>query len=473
MTRSTLALALVLVLAGCGEAMLTPDGGGTVDAGSDVGWTAPPLVGPEGALEDTNPDPNIVEVTLRAELTDLDLGDGTVRPMMTYNGTYPGPVLQAEVGDEIIVHFENHTLGDTTVHWHGLRISDEMDGSPRIQEPVAALNGTFTYRFTLPDAGTYWYHPHVRANEQLELGLVGTIVVHDREDPVFDAERVIVLDDVLIDPTTDQIAPFLRSHPELVHGRTGNVLLTNGVVSPGVEGSARPGQIERWRLVNTANARTMSVSLSGATLRVVGTDAGRLAEPFETTRLVLPVGQRYDVEVYYEGAGTVALQSHVLALNDAGDDVIEIAMPAYVVNVDGEAVTPREIVWPVLPTPDARPVDREVEMEFDAIDDPVEGIQWRINGVSHRMEPIFTFSEGETVRMTLRNLAGPEHPFHLHGQFFEIEGRPGLYDTVLVGGGATVTILAHLDNPGQWMAHCHILEHAELGMMTEIVVTPR
>ncbi len=467
---SRLAVFVPLLLVACAEPTAGPDAG--ADASTDTAWSAPALIGPEASLEDTNPDPDVVEVSLRAEMVEVDLGDGTTRPMLGYNGMVPGPVLQAKVGDEVIVHFENHTWDATTVHWHGLRISDEMDGSPRIQEPVAAEGGTFTYRFVVPEAGTFWYHPHVRTNEQLELGLVGTLIVHDREEPVFDAERMIVLDDVLIDPATDQIAPFLRFHPELVHGRSGNVLLTDGQVSPGPERTARPGQIERWRIVNTANARTMSLSLSGATMRVIATDGGRIAEPFETDRLELPVGQRYELEVRYGAAGTVALQSHVLVVNDAGD-VVEQAIPVYVVDVDGEAVEPRELVWPELATPEPRAVDREVEMSFDAINDPAEGILWRINGEAHRMEPLFTFGQGETVRITLANLAGQEHPFHLHGQFFEVPGRPGLYDTVLVGGSETVEIIAHLDNPGRWMAHCHILEHAELGMMSEIVVDPR
>lgn len=280
-----------------------------------------------------------------------------------------------------------------------------------------------------------------------------------------------MLDDVLIDTTTDQVAPFLRSMMELVHRRTGNVLLTNGQISPGVAGEARPGQVERWRPINSANARTMSVSLSGATFRVVGTDAGRLREPFETSRLELPVGQRYDIEVHYGDSSLVRLNSHVLTLNDAGD-VVEVSMPAYEVNVVGEPVAAREILWPELPEPAPRTVDQEVEMTFDAINDPDLGIQWRVNGVAHREEPLFTFTEGQTVHMTLRNLAGSYHPFHLHSQFFQIEGRPGLYDTVLVEGGATVNTVAWLDNPGRWMAHCHILEHAELGMMSEVIVTP-
>lgn len=459
------ALLSILALVGCDGGMAGGDAG--VDGGPP--FEQPALVGVEGVLVDLDPAPGVVEVELRAEYVEVDIGDGVVREMMGYNGMIPGPVLQANVGDEVVVHFTNQIWEDTTVHWHGLRISDEMDGSPRIQEPVAAEGGTFTYRFVMPEAGTFWYHPHVRTNRQLEMGLSGAIVVHDPADPVFDAERVVVLDDILIDPT-GEIAPFLASHPEVMHGRNGNILLTNGRVSPGAPQVAQPGQVDRWRIVNVANARTMQLTLEGATLRVVGTDGGRLAEPYETERLEVPVGQRFDVEVHY-GAGPVSLVSHVLALDDTGA-VVEVPVPVYDVMVEGEALPARDITWPTLPAPAARTVDGESVLEFDAIEDPVEGLQWRINGEANRAEPLFTYTQGQTVQMSLRNLAGPEHPFHLHGQFFEIVGRPGLYDTVLVPGFESVEIIAHLDNPGRWMAHCHILEHAELGMMSEIVVEP-
>jgi FtsP/CotA-like multicopper oxidase with cupredoxin domain len=94
--------------------------------------------------------------------------------------------------------------------------------------------------------------------------------------------------------------------------------------------------------------------------------------------------------------------------------------------------------------------------------------------------PIFTFNEGETVKINLVNKVGPEHPFHLHGQWFEVlsDGRritqfPGLKDTVLLPGMERISILAYFDNPGRWMVHCHIAEHAELGMMGEFVVRPK
>ena len=436
----------------------------------------PPPVEGAPVLEDTNPDPDIVEVELRAELGRVELFDGIGFDAMLYNGVFPGPLLQAEVGDEVIVHFTNALDEPTTVHWHGLRIDDEMDGNPRIQSPVQP-GETFTYRFTPPDAGTYWYHPHVRSHMQVERGLYGAIVIHDPADPEFDAERVVVLDDILIDQ--NGLPPFLASHPEVMHGRHGNVLLQNGSVDP-IAARADRGTVERWRIVNTANARTMNISLSGASGRLVATDGGRLPEPVNFNRLQVAVGQRYDIEVHLDQAGTAALATHVRVVDDTGQAFIE-RIPVMEVEVD-DASEPAESnwrQWADAEPPPVRGIDREETMEFTAINDPVRGLQWTINGEADRSTPLMTFTEGETAHMRLVNRAGPEHPFHMHGQFFEILKVPlasvpimGLKDTVLVPGLSTVEIRVYMDNPGRWMAHCHILEHAALGMMSEIVVEP-
>jgi FtsP/CotA-like multicopper oxidase with cupredoxin domain len=440
---------------------LDVDAGVVPDAG-ETPLVLPPLIGATGVL---------AEVELHARYAPHAISDEIELDMSTYEGLVPGPVLYAAAGDEVIVHFVNETWQETTVHWHGLRISDQMDGSPRIQAPVEPETGTFTYRFVVPDAGTFWYHPHVRAHQQVELGLAAPIVVRDRNDPEYDAERIIVLDDILLDPATNDIAPFLRTHGEIMHGRWGNVLLTNGraevVPEPGEQGA-----VERWRLLNTANARTMELSVQGARMRVIGTDGGLLREPYEVERLTLSAGQRFDLEVTCDAPGAARLISHVTTVTDAGD-LVEEPVTVYEVEVAPSARMPRTIVWPSLPAPAERTVSREVELAFDAVEDVETGLAWRINGTAHWHEPMFTFAQGDTVRMWLRNLAGPEHPFHLHGQFFEIAGEPGLRDTALVPGLETVEIVAYLDNPGRWMAHCHILEHAELGMMAEIQIDPR
>lgn len=370
------------------------------------------------------------------------------------------------------MHFKNELPEPTTIHWHGLRIPADMDGSPRIQSPVQP-GGEFTYSFVAPDPGSFWYHPHVRANEQVEKGLYAPIVIHDAQgqDPVFDLERYLLLDDMLL--AGGDFEPFLQSGMEAMHGRFGNVLVTNGrVEGKGLGPKARRGQVERWRLVNTSNARTMVVSVSGARIFVVGTDGGWLAQPYAVSELTIAVGQRYDLMVAYDTDGEVALYSHVEVL-DANNNVVVRKIPVLSVAV---ASGPAPVLPVVAPRPaDERAPNKQAEIVIDAVNDPTHGLMWRLNGKSHAMDPMFTFAQGDTVKMTITNTAGPEHPFHLHGQFFTISGgaEPGLKDVVLVGGQETREIVARFDNPGRWMAHCHILEHAEVGMMAEIEVTPR
>ncbi len=427
--------------------------------------TPPPEFVGVATLEDINPDPTIVEFELEATVTKKLVRQGIELELYTYNGEFPGPLLEANVGDTVIVHFTNNLPEATTIHWHGLRISDEMDGNPRIQDPVEP-GGTFTYEFQVDDEGTYWYHPHVRAHVQVERGLYGTLVVHEPEDqrPRHDRERFFVLDDVLLDG--DQIAgEFAGGHPELMHGRYGNAFLTNGSID-GVTATAKVGEKERWRLVNTANARTMEIKVEGARMTVYGNDGGRV-EPYETDELLLPVGRRFDVEISYEEAGTAKLNQLVLTRNNFGQIVTQARNVAEIEVQEADAdATPTEVEWaPATQWPE-RSVDREELVVLDAVQGGEHGVEWRINEQAHGMEPLFEFAQGETVKMEIRNMLGPEHPFHLHGQFFQIEGEPGVWDTVLVPGQGTVRITAFMDNPGDWMMHCHILEHAELGMMS-------
>lgn len=473
----------------------------TFACNADQGASPPPLIFPDGeemgapqdmnppvvqaplpqiegfeTLEDINPDPDIVEVNLRAEYATIDIGAGSPLKMMTYNGSFPGPLLQAKVGDRVIVHFENRLMEPTTVHWHGLRISDKMDGSPRVQSPVGP-NQSFTYDFVVPDAGTFWYHPHVRTNEQVERGLQGAFIVHDPNDPVVDKERVLIIDDVLLQG--DDFAPFLAGHMELMHGRTGNTLLLNGKAALPIKPVALSG-VERWRIINTSNARTFPISLSlDGQARLISTDGGLLAQAAKRERIEVAVGQRYDLEVVATpGMPTdVTLNTHLLTIN-AQDEVVEATFPLYQAPAPPSTqAAGQPLAWEGVGV-DTIPYDQEVEFVLDAKQDAAGRLQWLINGQAHSMTPLFTFKQGEVVSMVIKNLQGPEHPFHLHGQFFKVLDNGagsfelGLKDTVLVPGRSTVKILAFMDNPGRWMAHCHILEHAELGMMSEVVVTP-
>lgn len=452
----------------------TSDGGGDGDT-SGAGQLPPPAQQVWGAApaEDKDPAEDVVEVDLEAVEKKVTISEGRTLDMYTYNGEFPGPLIEADVGDKVVVNFTNKLPEPTTIHWHGLRIPDEMDGTPRVQAPVKP-GESFKYEFTVPEAGSFWYHPHVRSNEQVEKGLYGLFVIRGENEPTYDQERYFTIDDILLDG--DQFPPFLRRHPELMHGRYGNILLTNG--SPDLlKLAAKQGQVERWRLVNPANARTMKLAIEGAEWRVIGTDGGLLEKPFTTETLELPVGQRYDVEIRYTEATAVKLNSLVRTRDNNGN-IVEKAIPLAEVDVEQTGIQPRQVELPTVDIPELdRKPTRTEKITMNARRGGDHGIQWTLNGKANPEEPLFNFKNGETVKIALYNAAGPEHPFHLHGQFFkvvfdgrEITDRPGLRDTVLVPGRTTIEIIAYLDNPGQWMAHCHILEHAELGMMSEIVI---
>jgi len=469
-----------------GDASHGGDAGSATDAAAAAAPQPLPALETTSVLVDTNPDPRIVEVDLTAETVKHKLSADTPElPMFLYNGKFPGPTLRARVGDKVIVHFKNNLNQKTTVHWHGLRIPDSMDGSPRVQKPVEP-GGTFTYTFTVPDAGTYWYHPHVRAHEQVERGLYGAIVIQEAENIAFKKDRMLVVDDMRLNSDGTMAKFDVWSHPVTMHGRSGNVLLLNGEQIPLDQVKAKKGDVERWRLVNTANARTMTIDVNGPVfVRVIGTDGGLLAEPYDIDgkKFALPVGARYDLEVTYYEAGTVKLRQHVPIGMTGGSMQYKAFTMQSVLVADDPSV--KQTNTPVLPKPTPignRVVDRTVELIFDSVQDPKSpaGLTWTINGSGMWKEPIFTFEEGQTVIINIHNKGGPEHPFHLHGQFFEILSvngvnpkLPGLKDTVLVSGQSKVRIKAYLDNPGMWMAHCHILEHAELGMMSEFFVKPK
>ena len=467
MQKLTQAVFLALLVGACSSSEEHPTPETTTEAPAP--YVLPDVQG-VSTLEDVNPDPNIVEVSITASRGKTEIKPGAPATVWTYNGELAGPLLKAKVGDEVIVHFRNDLPDPTTIHWHGLRISDQMDGSPRIQDPVKP-GDEFTYRFKVPDAGSYWYHPHVRADLQVEKGLYAPIVIFDPKDPTYDAERFLVLDDIRLE-SNGTISPE-NGMDYSMGGRFGNTLLTNGRPTKESVATAEQGTVERWRILNTANARTMKIGVEGASFRVIATDGGLLPEPYYTTRINVAIGQRYDLEVTYDQPGTAKLLTYVEMQDDAGN-VKEEGMTSFAVDVTESARAPREIVWPTVTMPDRAP-DTEATLELSLQEGANGGPEWTINGKADAMDPVFTWREGSTVLLTITNLVETEHPFHLHGQFFEVldAKQPGLKDVVLVPPAGKVKVRAYVDNPGRWMVHCHILEHAQAGMMAELVVTPK
>ena len=128
---------------------------------------------------DINPDPNIVEIEFDARLAEIEFLPGRKTPAWTYGGSVPGPLIRAKVGDRVIVHFTNRLPEATSIHWHGLRVPNEMDGVPGVNQDPVAPDETFRYEFVVRDAGTYWYHPHINSAAQVGWGMYGPILVED------------------------------------------------------------------------------------------------------------------------------------------------------------------------------------------------------------------------------------------------------------------------------------------------------
>src|SRR5262245_52746818 len=235
------------------------------------------------------------------------LGDDTVR-MLAYGGSIPGPTLRVRQGAEVAVHVRNDGDHETTVHWHGLRLDNAYDGVPGETQAPIPVGGEFTYRLRFPDDGLYWYHPHVREDYGLELGLYGNILVDPAGGdawPPADREAVVTLDDVLVED--GRIAPFRVEGPtHTAMGRFGNVMLTGGSTDLRLE--ARAGEVVRLYFTDTANTRIFNVAIPGARMKLVGGDSGRYEREREVEAVLLAPSARAVVDVLFERAGSFPLE---------------------------------------------------------------------------------------------------------------------------------------------------------------------
>src|SRR5689334_15807477 len=243
----------------------------------------------------------VVRYRLEAAEVDWEIGPGRKVRGYAFNGQVPGPVLEAKQGTPLEIEFTNRLPEPTVIHWHGLRIPAAMDGTEVVQRLVQP-GETFTYRFTPPDAGTFWYHPHFNETEQLEKGLYGALVVRAADELALDGEKILVFDDHRVDKT-GQIAKFgglMDRH----NGREGNVRLINGTSEP--ELTIAAGQIERWRIVNASSARYVRLSLGGKPFQIIGTDGGLIEAPVTVTEVLLPAADRVELAVGpFENEGAV------------------------------------------------------------------------------------------------------------------------------------------------------------------------
>lgn len=457
----------------------------------------------------------------------------TVR-MLGYNGSIPGPTLRVPEGAEITINLKNGGDIGTTLHAHGVRMDNAFDGVPGVTQNEIAPGETFAYKLKFSDPGIYWYHPHVRTDYTLESGLYANIIVTPKDAsywPPVNREIPLMLDDIALDK--NDLLPFdANTSNHTLMGRFGDVMLIHGETSYEIQ--AKEGEVVRLYLTNAANTRLFNFALPGVRMKLVGADGGRYEkETFVDSVLVAP-GERRVVDVFFEKAGQYTMKhqtpnkGYMLGQVSVSADTMDISHANEFLVLRNNRVVADELenlmnVY-LGKTPDKKlnlSLDMTSEMRkgmpsgmhsmggmtmsdsgMDMGDDG-DALEWEdtmaemnrasnSNMMSWKLVDSVTnktnmdindwnFRLGEKVKVRIFNeptsMHPMQHPIHFHGQRFMVLSTNGMknvnpvwMDTTLIAKGDTVDILLDITNPGDWVAHCHILEHAESGMMLPFMV---
>jgi len=443
--------------------------------------------------------------------------------MYGFNRMVPGPLIRVPQNATITVRFHNRIDLPSTVHWHGVRLNNRFDGVPGMTQDSVAPGKDFTYTVHFPDAGIYWYHPHVREDIEQAMGLYGNMLVdspdRDYYSPV-NREEPLVLGDLLVNG--DTLIPFGKEAPDFaLMGRVGNVLLVNGEARYALH--VKRGEVVRFYLTNVASSRTFNVSFGGAPIKVVASDVSRFEREERVTSVPLAPAERYVVEVKFDKPGRYTIVNAIQAINHYEGEFVPEVDTLGAITVDAGVATPdygkqfATLRSNVAVQRDVdryrpefnRPPDKSLTLTVAANTLPLATVQFMNVDTAYfapvewvdGMPDMNWLSTSNQVRWILRDETGKEnmdidwhvaqgsvvklrifndpksfhpmqHPIHLHGQRMLVIARDGVAtsnrvwkDTALIPVGSTVDLLIDASNPGDWMLHCHIAEHLGSGMM--------
>ena len=440
------------------------------------------------------------KVALKASSTALDLA-GTSVPTWAY-GSVPAPIIRVKTGDRLQATLENDLGVDSSIHWHGLALRNDMDGVPHVtQDPVRA-GSSFRYDFVVPHSGTYWFHPH--SGTQLDRGLYGALIVEDpAESLAYDDEWVVILDDWLDGVTADpdevfeELSAGMGNTGDMGFMRMGNMLM--GATSDALGGDAGdvyyphylvngrpaqdpdtyrgvPGSRVRIRLINAGSDTAFRVALTGHELTVTHTD-GFAVEPTVGDSVLIGMGERYDVIVTL-GDGAFALMVEAEGKQQRTRAVVRTgggeppAADATAPELSGRLVTAHQLRAVGAVRLDERAPDRSVTVRLSG---SMAEYDWAVNGRrfdgNDPMRDAQALRSGERVRLTFINDTDMWHPMHLHGHTYQHEGGGPRKDTSIVLPRQKLVVDFDADNPGRWLTHCHNLYHGEAGMIGILAYT--
>ena len=436
-----------------------------------------------------------VTASLTPQPATIDLG-GPLARTLAYGNTIPGPLIRANVGDELAVTVANRLNHPTSVHWHGIALRNDMDGAPPASPNIEAGHD-FTYRFSLPHPGTYWAHPHTGLDA--DYGLYLPVIVDDPKEPGgYDAEWIVMLDDWTdgIGKTPQQLYDDLHTHhsgmggmpmmggvgrSDLLGGDAGDIsypyyLINGRIPAAPTSFTAKPGQRIRIRFINAGSDTAFRVALAGHPMTVTHTD-GYPVQPVEVDALLIGMGERYDVVV------TAADGVFPLVAVAEGKNVLARALLSTGAGTAPDpAFQPPElsrrvgIVEMFTATPDAALASTKTDTNLSAqLAGGMMNYDWTINGRPFADTEPLTIRQGQRATLTFTNMSMMWHPMHLHGHTFQVirpDGSLGARkDTAVVLPMHELGVALVADNPGVWMLHCHNTYHQEAGMMTSLNYT--
>lgn len=413
----------------------------------------------------------------------------------TFNHRVPGPEIRVNQGDFVKVLLQNELEESTTVHWHGLRVSNSMDGIPHLTQPPIEQGDSFLYEFEAKDAGTFWYHPHQRSFEQVGRGLHGPLIVEENESISVDRDITWTLDDWKLLPSAQIADDFADMHDVSHAGRIGNTVTINGSIPETFP--LQSGERIRLRLINAANARIFGLEFEAHDPKIIAIDGHPIIPHSpENNQIVLAPGMRTDVVIDCTGEPK---QQFAVTDNFYDRQTYRLVDLVYETTVKRSQLMNGPIQLP--PNPVSRP-DLANAIRFDvhlgggaggSMEGGIMNGQWHdirsmvhnnkawaINDIvstGHVMDPLIKLRRGAACVLNMQNDTAWHHPMHLHGHTFQVVSRNGLptryqewQDTVSMSPEERVEIAFVADNPGDWMFHCHILEHQAGGMMGVIRV---
>ena len=419
-----------------------------------------------------------------------------------YGGRVPGPEIRVRQGERVRITVENRLAEETTVHWHGVRVPNAMDGVPHLTQKPIAPKESFVYEFDCPDAGTFWYHPHQRSFEQMGRGLYGPLIVDEPQPIAVDRDVTWVLDDWRLLRDASISDDFGNMMDTGMAGRIGNTVTVNGRLPDTLV--VRPGERIRLRLVNAANARIFALEFAGHRPQIIALD-GQPVEPHapDGDRVVLGPAMRADLILDMTGASGARFRVTDTFYRGREYRLLDLVYGDTPLR-EGLPDTPITLANNPLAESDLAAAQRH-EVTFGGgmmsgmmaggmrggmmgggmMGGMMQGMRhdgvWTINGASargHVMDPMLILTRGRPYVLALHNNTAWDHPIHLHGHSFRVvsrDGRPTRFrewqDTLLMAPRERAEIAFVADNPGDWMFHCHILEHQAGGMMGVIRVS--